>query len=200
MVMHPEESGEMTRKIVEALKKQRPYAAYWEWPHKPSKEAGIMRDFLASWERAGFPRYEAVTALETDPPDFIAETSSGSRVGIELTELVSEEAIRANVNARRAGSEERTYRDWQPDAVLTVIQSNLDDKGAKQFHGGPYAEIHVVIHVDEPVIGAAEYRPRLDGSVFSRPLALTRAFVLFSYDPSEGGCPLVELRFKSAGP
>jgi len=189
------EPSETTRKIVDALKKQRPYAAHWEWPNKPSKEAGVMHDFLVSWEGAGFPHYVSVNALKTDPPDFVAQTSSGIRVGIELTELVSEEAIRTNVSARRSGGEERYYRDWQPEAVLTAIQRSLDDKDAKQYLGGPYTEIHVVIHVDEPVIRAAEYRQRLQEAVFGRPSALTRAFVLFSYDPDEEGCPLVELHF-----
>ena len=186
--------SQVTRRVAEAIKQQRPYASYWEWPAKPVKEAGVMRDFLEAWENASFPLYASVESVTPDPPDFVATTSTGAMVGIELTELVSEDTIRANAQASRAGVSRRYYRDWQPDEVLTAIQARLDDKGSKTFHGGPYQELHVVIHVDEPTLRAGEYRSRLRAVTFTRPAQLSRAFLLFSYDPDEEGCSLIELR------
>src|SRR2546429_9335854 len=95
------EPSETVRRVVDALKKQRRhYAGYWEWPDTPLKEAGIMRDFLDSWEAAGFAPYASVNAMKTDPPDFVAKTATGTVVGIELTEVVCEDAFRVNINSR----------------------------------------------------------------------------------------------------
>ena len=74
-------------------------------------------------------------------------------------------------------------------------QDSLEDKGSKRYLEGPYDEIHIVIHIDEPVIGPREYRKRLGEAIFRRTPPISRAFVLFSYDPDEQHCPLVELRF-----
>lgn len=169
------------------VKNQRNYAAFWEWPEKGVKEAGIMRDYLEARDAEGLPRYAAVTACKPDPPDFIAQDNNGGLTAIELTELVSKEAIQANIGASKI--EEFVYRDWSKEDVISGIEERLADKDRKQFHGGPYSEIHVVIHVDEPVISQSEYVPILSQTSFAKRRQVSRAFVLFS-----DGYPLVELQ------
>jgi hypothetical protein len=156
-----------------------------------------MRDFLEAWEKATFPPYARVEPVTPDPPDFATLTSAGTRIGIELTELVSPDAIRANVQASSSGDSRHYYRDWQPAEVLAALQKRMNDKGGKTFHGGPYHEMHVVIHVDEPTLRAGEYRAHLRTALFTRPPQISRVFVLFSYDPDEEGCPLIELSLTS---
>jgi len=174
------------------MRSQRNYAAFWEWPEKGIKEAGIMKDYLEARDVQGLPRYVKVVASKADPPDFVAEDKPGYLTAIELTELVSKEAVQTNIRASKL--EEHVYRDWHKEEVIAAIEERLADKDGKQFHGGPYSEIHVVIHVDEPVISPSEYVPILSESPFAARRQISRAFVLFSYDPSAGGYPLVELR------
>lgn len=174
------------------MRSQRNYAAFWKWPEKGIKEAGIMRDYLDARDAQGLPRYVEVTAFKPDPPDFVARDTAGHLTAIELTELVSREAIQANIGASKL--EECVYRDWTREEVIAAIEERLAEKDRKQFHGGPYNEIHVVIHVDEPVISPSEYVPILSKTSLAVRQQTSRAFILFSYDPETRGYPLVELR------
>lgn len=175
------------------MKKQRNYAAFWEWPDKDVKEVGIMKDYLAARDVQQLPRYVKIAAFKPDPPDFIAEDKDGRLTAIELTELVSKEAIEANITASKL--EEYVYRDWRKEEVIAAIEERLSEKDGKQFYGGPYSEIHVLIHVDEPVISPSEYGSILEEMSFAPRRQISRAFVLFS----PGGYPLVELRLGKHG-
>jgi hypothetical protein len=174
------------------MRSQRNYGAFWEWPEKGIKEGGIMKDYREARNAQGLPRYLEVTAFEPDPPDFVARDIDGYLTAIELTELVSREAIQANVGASKL--EEYVYRDWTREEVIAGIEERLADKDKKQFHGGPYNEIHLVIHVDEPVISPSEYFPILTKTSFAARQQISRAFLLFSSDPETRGYPLVELQ------
>lgn len=131
-------------------------------------------------------------AFTPDPPDFVAQDKIGDLTAIELTELVSNEAIHRNIRVSKL--DEHVYRDWSNEEVIAGIEERLADKDRKQFHGGPYKEIHLVIHVDEPVISPSEYVPILSKTSFAARQQISRGFVLFSYDPQVRGYPLVELR------
>lgn len=173
------------------MKNRRNYAAFWDWPEKSTKEAGIMRGFLEARDALGLPRYAKVEAFKPDPPDFVARDPSGHAIAIELTELVSQEAIQANIGT---SMQERVYRDWRREEAIAVLEARLADKDNKEFHGGPYDEIHVVIHIDEPILSPSEYIPFLSEISFAPCQQIARAFVLFSYDPMTEGYPLVELQ------
>ncbi len=157
------------------------------------KQAGIMRDFLKAREAASLPSYASVEASVDDPPDFVAHGSRGERIAVELTELVSEEAIRRNLKAKHP--HEHVYRDWLPQDVITAIEARLREKDGKTYKGGPYDALVVVIHTDEPTVTAQPYVPTLTSRVFPMQVQLTEAYVLFSYDPTAGGYPLVKLSF-----
>jgi hypothetical protein len=173
---------------------KRDYAAYWDWPDKNVKERGIMRAFLRSREGLGLSSYREVTAFKPDPPDFVARAKNDLLTAIELTELVSERAIKRNIETSKA--EDTAYRDWTTDQVFAALKQLLINKDAKRLNGGPYDEVQLLIHTDEPVISPGVYIPYLQSQSFPLLKQITKAFLLFSYDPSTAGCPLVALRLE----
>lgn len=174
------------------MRSQRNYAALWEWAEKDIKEAGIMKDYLEAREGQSLSTYVDVAAFKPDPPDFIARDAAGCLTAVELTELVSREAIQANLRASTI--KDFVYKDWTRNEVVAAIEERLTEKDRKEYHGGPYNDIHLVIHVDEPMILPSEYVPILSNTSFAAREQILRAFVLFSYDPGIRGYPLVELQ------
>jgi hypothetical protein len=173
------------------VRQRRNYAAFWDWPNKGTREAGVMNDFLGAREALGEEAFDQVHPVSPDPPDFAAVTKAQTLLAIELTELVDREAVELNVRAVNAN--EAAYRDWNHEEVLAAIKERLLDKDSKVFMGGPYDEKIVVIHTDEPVITVDEYEPILASHRFHGFQQITSAYVLFSYNPDRAGYPLVKL-------
>lgn len=188
----------LREQLLQAIERQRPYAGHWHWHDQKVEEAGVLVEFLKACECLGFPAYERINPVTNDPPDFVAETSAGESVAIELTELVSREAVEANVQDR----DNPVYRHWTSQEVLDAVTEILGNKDGKDFHGGPYQEIQVVLYTAEPVIQPAEYVPLLREHLFPRLEQISRAYLLFQFEPDLNGgyYPLVELKLgDSAG-
>jgi len=96
--------------------------------------------------------------------------------------------------------EEHVYRDWRPVEVLDAVRERLKEKDSKTLHGGPFDEIVVVIHTDEPVISPREYESVLRYDIFCGLHQITVAYVFFSYDPEQQGYPLVSLQLERSPP
>jgi len=105
----------LNQTIVQHLKRIRRYMSFFEWPEKQIKELTVLRYLLESMCKDGDRRYHSPHSSQQDPPDCIAYTEVGDMVGIEVTELVSETAIREN----QKGNE--IYRDWRPAEVTARI-------------------------------------------------------------------------------
>ena len=70
--------------------------------------ADVLANFLA---QKGELMTCTISLQRPDPPDVLLTTEDGSRVGIEVTELVSEEAIKRHLRAQRMGM--AIPYDWQ---------------------------------------------------------------------------------------
>jgi len=123
-------------------------------------------------------------------PDCIVLTLSGYPIAVEARELVSEEAIRVNQKAKSIN--DYVYKDWEPAEVLSEVAKILAEKDAKIYHGGPYWDIAVVIHTDEPTINSETYNAVLAGCHFGPFKQVTKAYFLFPY--IAGSCSYVELK------
>src|SRR5687767_12727268 len=97
-------------------KLQRTYASFFDWPNKPTKECGVARSFNEALAAAGEETFQSLMASESDPPDCVATDIHGSKVGIEVTELVCRGAIECNLKG------DAVYRDWQQDQVIDALQ------------------------------------------------------------------------------
>ena len=165
--------------VTAAMRKQRKYASFYEWPDKRIKEFGIVQELVQSLATQGFDLGDP-QVHHSDPPDCVCEDGAGNLVALELVELVSQEAIERNEKG------EHVYRWWEPADIRSEVAKLLARKDAKKFGGGPYSGIAVVIHTDEPALTADEAREALTGTVFGPFEQVTRAFLMFSYMPSKG--------------
>src|SRR5690606_9647908 len=84
--------------------RQPTYASFRELGPKQVKELEVVRDLFNSLKVEGGLRYRDLRLAPEDPPDCVALTADGKPVAIEVTEFVSQEAVRINeVERRRLG-------------------------------------------------------------------------------------------------
>ncbi len=181
----------MNKELLEKLQRVRKYASFFTWPDQKIEERGALRDLLHSMQLSGEAEYSEPTSSPVDPPDCIVLDRDGRLVAVEVTELVSGEAIQRNQWG------EKIYRDWKPNEVADEINRLVLGKDGKKFHGGPYAKKIVLIFTDEIVLQAcqAEYAEYLAGQSFGQVNQMDEAYLLFSYDGTDR-CPYVKLRLK----
>lgn len=179
----------MDKGLLEKLRRARKYASFFEWPDKKLKERSVVDYLLCSMELEGEAEYSEPIPSPDDPPDCVVSDRDGRPVAVEVTELVSAEAIRRNQQG------DDVYRDWKRNEVTDEINSLLQKKDDKRFHGGPYAKKIVLIFSDEIILQARqeEYVDYLAGQSFGPVEQIDEAYFLFSYDGIDR-CPYIKLR------
>src|ERR1035437_5716208 len=165
-------------KILEARKKRKGYATFFDWPNKRTKERGIVCDLLKSIEDTeGYCEIKTVRANESDPPDCIGTTVDKKLVAFEVTELVDQKTVEMNRMGRQA------RKEWPPDKLLEKLKNIIRNKDSKTFHGGPYSKITLVIFTDEPEVRSADCDAILDGQILGQCRSITDCYLLLSYQP-----------------
>jgi hypothetical protein len=117
---------------------------------KSLEERGFAEDALTG---GGFA-FTDLRSLDDAPPDCSAIVD-GELTGLEVTELIDEEAIKATLDARRqspAGLD--AYREWTQDLFRERLQQAINPKLARvgAWKGGPYQRRMLVIHTDEKTL------------------------------------------------
>jgi hypothetical protein len=171
------------RLMREAIQTSRGYAGFWEWPDRSIAEVGAA-DVVMKFMRAADPTIDGVLASNPeDPPDVILTTADGRRIGIEVTELVDEEAVQRSRHRLHRGQE--LVYDWAEWDVLRLSQSVLHlvgrkDRKLREARG--FDMMIVAIITDEPMIDVALARSALElcCPVVS---SIGRAFLTLSYSP-----------------
>ena len=181
----------LLQELKDIIKKQRKYASWFEWPDKQIKEKGIIGKLFASMEQSGGCPYYNLRCSKKDPPDCIAEDEGGNLVGIEVTELVYEPAVRLNEKG------EKVYALWNKEEVLSGLRQKLLEKDKKSFHGGPFAKLILVIHTAEPEIISEDYFTSLKDHVFPQTSQITESYFLYPYNPNIKRYPFAKLSIKS---
>lgn len=182
----------LSDRVREILKRQRHYANFFEWPDKQRKELGIVEQLLKGMEVAEESVYHSVTIgpSANHAPDCVAYDLNGAAVAMEVRELVSEEAIRRN--QKEDQWVKWVYRNWQPKEVVEEVSSILEEKDAKDYHGGPYIKIAVVIYTDEMTISYDSCAELLRSKTFGPFEQISEAFFLFPHEA--GPCLYVKLQ------
>jgi hypothetical protein len=187
--MDRHEIGKILR---ESASRARGYADFFDWPDKSVKEWGIAETFVEELQRSGGPTIRCGKQHPGGPnhaPDFQITTDSGETCGVEITELVSQQAIEAT---KRGSS---VFADWS-DAELTVRFEELVAKKdrSENVKGGPYDRFVLLVPVDEVMLSRKQLECVLGSRSFPTHL-IDEIYVLMSYDPREQCCPL--LRFNT---
>jgi len=178
--------------IQESMRDRRRYASWFEGSRgeKSAKEVGIVNCLLESLEEAGSCEYRNLRPSRIDRPDCLADTSDGALVGFEVSELVDQKVVELN----ETGSE--VYRCWTNSDAVEEIQRIIQKKDSKNYLGGPYEKLVLVIHTAEPVLTPGELRPVLNSHVFTQTKKLHHVYLLFPYDanPETKGYPYIQLK------
>jgi hypothetical protein len=175
-------------RILEAQKKQKGYATFFDWPNKATKEKGIVRDLLEAIEAKGAQHsFVKLRSNPTDPPDCVGVMESGELVGFEVTELVDLETVKMNRRGRRV------KKEWTSIELLTKLKEIVGKKDSKNYYGGPYSKIILVIHTDEPLVRAMDCDSILRGQIAGRCKQITDCYLLLSYNPGLKSYPYFKL-------
>lgn len=191
-----EEIGKAIAKMQEACDRARGYADFFDYPpDRDVAEVGVLESFAESLasDRAGFFTTLQGRGRGNDPPDCEALNLAGERIAIEVTELVSAEAIEAT-----KASNVLYWREWDKLALLSRLKDALNAKDSKypKLKGGPYPGGYVVvIHTDEPLLSTEFIHSAIDQQTFCVE-HMSRAFLLLSH--RSGWCPYFELALRRA--
>ncbi len=136
-----------------------------------------------------------------DPPDCEALVS-GTRCGIDVTELIHRKTLKRSIQAIRAREEGRepeaqeAYFAWERLDLLEALQGLIDRKDEAKPNGGPYGRYILVIVTDEFFLDRYTVEAFLDGATFEADL-ITDVLLGLSYHPSTepggGSCPVFRL-------
>lgn len=127
-----------------------------------------------SRKRDGLACHANRTVPPTDPPDCIGTTASGEHVAFEVTEFVDQETVKLNKAGKHA------FKQWLPDELITKLQEKITAKDSKEFHGGPYSKVMLVIHTDEPLLSHVDCEKILRGKKFGPCKKIDDAYLIFS--------------------
>lgn len=194
--MTTEEEKEILHLMREAREKVRGYADFFGWgSDRDIEEWGVVTSLAESLETEGKNIFTSLKrrGRPNDPPDCEALDANGSRVAIEVTELVDGKAIQA----RKSGAIYE-WADWDKEKFITSLESLISRKDSRftklkepPYEGGYF----VVIFTDEPMLDRSTVESYLKGHKFKKPEYLSKAFLLVSYDPGVERCPHYELQF-----
>jgi hypothetical protein len=191
--------SEIIRLMREARHKSRGYAEYWEWAiDKRQAElhaARVLSNYLLrDCQRDEKARLEII---ENDPPDALLILANGCRIGIEVTELVDEKAIRKAHRKKRTGLPfDYDCANWNSNRATQSLLSQIAAKDAKLASASKaYDELLLVIVTDETMIDEFTAAQAVSGVSISTRF-LDRAFLVLSYHPAADklifpdGCPI----------
>jgi hypothetical protein len=187
-------NDERFKKLIrEFIEERRIYASDFEWlkRDKKTKEKGITSILLANMNKINDLPFLNIQISHKDPPDVIAETLDGKPVGVEVSEFVDEEAIQKSERG------EEVFRYWEEKEVIEKIQKIIDGKDAKEFFGGPYEKIYLLIHTAKPLLDYESFKDCLSKHEFKKPVKIDAIFLLFSYSPELGRCPYIQLKLSA---
>lgn len=192
--MQPEEQIEIYAAIRSAIRRARGYSDFFGWaPSRDLEELGVLTSLAETLNTNSSLFFSdlAIRGRGNDPPDLEARDSNGSRIAIEVTELVDSQAIKAHLAGRTYESAE-----WEKEKFLSTLNTLLSAKN-ERFHklkGAPYPGGYVVVvFTDEPELPRNTVAAYLQGHAFSELSNVDRAFLLLSYDPTLKRCPYFEL-------
>ena len=134
--------------------------SYWYWPDKPVAERGAARTIL---EAVGYGISGLVSCRDANLPPDCAAMVDGVLTGIEVTELVHENAL-----ARSIRSNKTFWFLWDQAAFIDELQSIIAIKSTDgaRWQGEPYDRRTLVVHTDEPYLDEERVTRFLAGQQF----------------------------------
>ena len=172
------------------LESRRKYGAFFELGDKKQKELTVGEElFQALNSELGYS-LDRLALHEPDPPDLACYLGK-ERVALEVTELVCATAVKANETGKQV------YREWRPGEATEALRALLHRKDSIKLQGGSFSALWVCVFTDEFMLTAEHLAKELATVTFGPFQQISKAFVLFSYQPSQPTYPVVQLQLKT---
>lgn len=185
------DSDEVRQLIADLKRRPRRHASWFEWIDKPGKELGVAQEFAVALERVSGSVAEHVE-LGGDPPDIVLSLQGGASINLELTELVNQKAIEAQLG----GAPEYAAQifDWDNRKIASRIRERVQDKEMKcRALSSTSARLILLMHTDEMVLSEKVVQEALDEHGPIRSDVFDEIWLLFSYEPKNRIYPLLRL-------
>lgn len=173
---------------------KRCYASFFDNPDKNIKEGTVVAKFLEQLRNTGCTLdLKSIQRPVNDPsdieapPDFEA-TIDGIKTGIEITELVDEDAIRRSIR-KGVSSPANALEWWNTEKLTKRINDIIEKKDNPQ--SAPtlkktYHKYILLIFTDEPYMDSGSFRKHCDRNKLIATNLITDIYVLFSYEAGFG--------------
>jgi hypothetical protein len=181
----------LVEQLIGGIASQREYANFFEGRDRGEKELWVIKSLFESMERVSDCAYEKPRIPKENPPNKIAEDKKGNVIGLEVTEVVDEETVKAY--EKRRGH----HKIWDGQELLGKLEQRLLDKDKRIYIGGPYFKRVLVFHADETFLDPEEIIPLMNEHEFPKTAQINEAYLLFSYDPRPRKYPYVKLHITS---
>ncbi len=172
---------------------KRKHANYFASPrkHRVLGDTSIAEEFSQYFKKA-FDKNIVRIVPGDDPPDVIFDVDEERKFGVELTELVNQSAIKAQIN----GSQEEYFSEsfnWDSEKTIRRIECLLERKesGAQNI-ADSFQRYIVLLHTDEMMLANGYAKKYLLGHKWPDYENITDAYLLCSYEPGKG-YPVIKL-------
>lgn len=136
-------------------------------------ELAWLDSLLTELRADGTCPYEHAFALDDQWPDCeVTLVGSGGRVAVEVSEVVRGSSLAPG------GRPE----PWTREQLLDAVQNRINEKDAKGFHGGRFAEYMVLLHTDELFLVREWVAPVIQDVTFNLPHGtINTAYLILGY-------------------
>jgi hypothetical protein len=179
--------------VLHALSKtdvlKRKHADFWNSHKKSAKEMALFSEVFERLQVGYSQKISSWKRCENDPPD-IEFLMDGRRFGVEITELVNEDAIRAQI--QRSPTYPNEVIGFSPDVAKQRLQELIHQKDQKVENvATQYDELLLLVHIDEPMLSSKDF---LGYGLPTPSTCFRRVYVLFSCEPENAESPLLRVQ------
>ena len=173
---------------------KRKHASFFEFFGKTSvKETGVFEEFLNELELLYQTKIYSWGTNKNDPPDIEAKLKNGKVIGIEITELVNEKAIVAQINKPETYTNEcMTYGITEAVEQLNKIVLKKEIKTKKAINS--FDELILLIHTDETMFTSDNFKAKSNKLLCDKSNVFSHIYLMFSYEPAKQKCPILKLQ------
>lgn len=168
----------------------RQHATFFEAEKKQNKEIYIVNKFFGLHEEV-LGQHLVNLHLGADPPDVIVETSSQEQWAFEVSEIVNQKAIEAQIN--RSPEYASLLAEWRHH-VLDQIKERIRRKNELlEKCQQDFDRIVLLLHTDEPKPRSDELEQMIRAEAWSKPSSFDYVFLLAGPTDQSCSCRVVAI-------
>lgn len=183
---------ELIESLSENDRLRRKHASFWNFHKKTSKELGLFSEVFDRFKTDLKQEIMEWGLCDTDPPDIFAKLADGSLIGIEITELVNEKAIQAQIRRDPNYYDELFRFDY--DAAVSKLRNILTEKEKKLYKEVfKFDGLSLLIHTDEFLLNSDIFIGKESDIFPEGSNVFESVYILFSYEPKKQKSPMLRL-------